>query len=163
MREDVAWYHELLQPADPRTPARVREFVAHHLQVHDRPHLVEPVRLVASELATNAVLHSGTDLLVTLLEEQGMVVLSVEDFRPHRWPSLEVAAATAERGRGLWIVEVLSEDWGVRTEARGSKAIWASFPAHADEPEALGCSCRATHPAAGNAGAARLSLVSPER
>ena len=162
MREDVAWCHQLRQPADPTSPARVREFVVRHLQTHDRPDLVEPVRLVASELTTNAVVHSGTELLVTLLEDQGTVVASVEDQRPHRWPSLEVASATAERGRGLWIVEVLSEDWGVRTEPGGSKAVWASFPADPAESGAPACTCRATHPAVGALSAPVLTLVPAE-
>ena len=157
MREDVAWSHELWQPADPRSPAKVRAFVAEHLLAHGRSHLVEPVRLVASELATNAILHSGTEMRVTLLEERGTVMLSVEDDRPHLWPSLEVASATAESGRGLWLVEVLSEDWGVRTEGRGSKAVWASFPSGAAEPHDAACACRASHP---SAGAPLLRLVS---
>src|SRR3712207_7228632 len=81
MREDVAWRHELWQPADPRSPARVRAFVAEHLLAHGRAHLVEPVRLVASELATNAILHSGTEFTVTLLEEHGTVMLDRKSTR----------------------------------------------------------------------------------
>src|SRR3712207_1375940 len=151
MREDVAWSHELWQPAGPRSPARVRAFVAEHLLAHGRSHLVEPVRLVASELATNAILHSGSQFTVTLLEEQGTVMLSVEDDRPHLWPSLGVASATAEGGRGLWLVEVLSEDWGVKTDRRGSKAVWASLAAGlaAKDGTRLGRSAR--HPPRGGA------------
>src|SRR3712207_6528264 len=156
MREDVAWSHELWQPAGPRSPARVRAFVAEHLLAHGRSHLVEPVRLVASELATNAILHSGSQFTVTLLEEHGTVMLSVEDDRPHLWPSLEVAPASAEGGRGLWLVEVLSDDWGVKTDRRSSKAVWASFPAGAAAPHDPACGCRASHPSAGSAPALRL-------
>jgi ABC-type lipoprotein export system ATPase subunit len=35
--------------------------------------------------------------------------------------------ATARGGRGLMLVELLSEQWGARTESDGSKSVWASF------------------------------------
>jgi hypothetical protein len=31
-------------------------------------------------------------------------------------------------GRGLMLVELLSQEWGTRTDDHGFKSVWASFP-----------------------------------
>ena len=49
------WSHEVILAAEPKSVAVAREFVSRHLVGHDLPRLVEDVRLVVSELATNAV------------------------------------------------------------------------------------------------------------
>src|SRR5690606_30518560 len=41
-----------------------------------------------------------------------------------------------EGGRGLWLVESLSRDWGVRWPATGGKIVWARLPCPAPAPAA---------------------------
>lgn len=69
------WSHETVLAADPMSVARARDFVCTHLVVHDLLHLVEDVRLVVSELATNAVAHAQTPFAVTLSSANGSVSL----------------------------------------------------------------------------------------
>jgi anti-sigma regulatory factor (Ser/Thr protein kinase) len=122
------WCHETSLSAEPRSAGRARAFVVHHLSEHRLDHLVEPVRLIASELATNAVVHARTAFTVTLSQWDNVVTLSVEDAQPTQvltvpaWPD-----PLADHGRGLTIVDQMSDKWGFSTDPRGGKSVWASF------------------------------------
>ena len=124
----VDWCHECTFVQDRRSPARARAFVVHHLSEHRLHDLVEPVRLIASELATNAVVHARTAFTVTLSQRDNVVTLGVEDEQPAQaltvpvWPDL-----LGDDGRGLKIVDQVSDKWGVSTDPRGGKLVWASF------------------------------------
>jgi hypothetical protein len=54
MAAESEWCHETTLAAHPMSPARARRFVVQHLVEHRLLLLLDPVRLVASELATNA-------------------------------------------------------------------------------------------------------------
>jgi anti-sigma regulatory factor (Ser/Thr protein kinase) len=159
MHTHVAWSHELWLAADPRSAGAVRAFVSQHLYGHERPHLLEPVRLVSSELATNALVHAGAAFVVTLLERDATVVLTVEDDRTDALPNLETAPVTAEGGRGLWLVDVLSDDWGISTDRRGFKGVWASFATGEEHAHGSECTCRASHPSAQSRSTRSLRVV----
>jgi anti-sigma regulatory factor (Ser/Thr protein kinase) len=98
--------------------------------------MLDRVRLVASELATNALLHAGTDFTVTLTKLGDRLVVEVEDQVQDQVPGLTGMAAArqvramsaATSGRGLELVSVLSREWGVNTDRPGRKTVWASFP-----------------------------------
>jgi len=60
-------------------PADAREFVDRHLTHHKLPYLVEDIRLVVSELVTNAVVHASTRVRVRLEELPFCVKLTVYD------------------------------------------------------------------------------------
>jgi anti-sigma regulatory factor (Ser/Thr protein kinase) len=106
--------------------AKARDFVCEHLVAHDLLYLVEDVRLVTSELATNAMVHARTPFVVTLSELDGVVRLTIRD-------GLELVPVKTTpdlmdmNGRGLMLVERLSDEWGVTTATDGSKSVWASF------------------------------------
>ena len=127
MGSQFDWCHETSLPADLRSPARARAFVVQHLVEHRRLVLVDPVRLVARELATNAVQHAQCTFTVTLSERDSVVTLSVEDRQPTRVPEIGAPEILAERGHGLRIVDRMSQKWGVSTDPRGAKLVWASF------------------------------------
>ena len=121
------WSHETALAAEPRSAALARDFVRLHLVAHHLLHLVEDVRLVASELATNAVAHAHTPFVVTLSGANGCVLLAIQDGSP----SVPVRSAPdlmGKSGRGLMIVESLAKEWGNSTDGRGFKSVWASFP-----------------------------------
>jgi len=77
--------------------------------------------LVASELVTNAVRAARSEVVVRARIETDGVMLEVEDDGGGglRWPT-QGAHATAEGGRGLLIVEELSEDVAVYTDDTGT-------------------------------------------
>lgn len=127
-----AWSHRTFLPADPQSAGLARDFVCTHLLAHDLDHLADDVRLVVSELATNAVAHAQTPFVVTLSARDGTVLLDIEDGSPS-----DVLATTPDvmdmSGRGLMIVEVLSQDWGTSSHGHGLKSVWATFPGSARE------------------------------
>ena len=128
MGMDVLWSHEAVLDAEPGSAAKARAFVVHHLVEHRLLYLVDDVRVVASELAANAVLHARTAFSVTLEGGVRSVLLTVRDGFP---TPLEVSRAAphvwASRGRGLVIVNVVSESWGVTGWEGNTKSVWASF------------------------------------
>ena len=121
------WCHETTLAADPLSPARARGFVVQHLVDHRLLTLVDPVRLVASELATNAVVHAHTPFILSLSEQEQSVTVSVEDADPTHLPALVPAGTAGEHGHGMRIIDLLSQSWGVSTDPQGAKLVWASF------------------------------------
>ncbi len=69
-----SWSHQTTFEATPISASHARDFVARHLIDHRLLYLVEPVRLVVSELATNALVHAQTAFSV-VLEGVGDTVL----------------------------------------------------------------------------------------
>jgi anti-sigma regulatory factor (Ser/Thr protein kinase) len=119
------WAHETRLEATPISASEARNFVCQHLVDHRLLYLVDSVRLVASELATNALVHAQTAFTVTLSELDETVMLAVRDDSN----SVPVRGAYHEMhsdGRGLKIVAMFSLDWGVVVDD-GSKTVWASF------------------------------------
>lgn len=126
------WSHGTTLEATPISAAEARAFVSHHLTADRLLDLVDPVRLVVSELATNALVHGQTPFIVTLSRAHDTVNLVVSNdsawVTGHRSDEL-----LPDGGRGLGIVNVLSRDWGVITDI-GSTTVWASFDTRQEGP-----------------------------
>jgi serine/threonine-protein kinase RsbW len=115
----------------PMSVPAARGFVADVLDV-----LPEPVRetagLLASELATNAIRHAATD--------DFEVSVQYQPGEDHLWvgvtdtgrgdPILRRPAPTEEHGRGLRLVGLLADRWGVRRRRgpRPGKTVWFELP-----------------------------------
>lgn len=105
------------------------------------PDLVETAELLVSELVSNAIVHAGTpiDIEVSVVNPTEVLV-TVGDGSPHR-PVLRSYGDTAATGRGLRLVNDMSDDWGVTTGEVG-KTVWfrlsatgsAARPGMAQEP-----------------------------
>lgn len=121
------WSHETVLAAEPMSVALARDFVCVHLAAHHLLHLVEDVRLVVSELATNAVAHAQTPFAVSLSSANGSVRLAVQDESTSA-PVRSARDVMDMSGRGLMLVELLSREWGTSTDSHGFKTVWASFP-----------------------------------
>ena len=120
------WSQRCTFPLEVESASRARNFVSQQLTEHDLSYLVEDIRLVASELATNAVLHARTPFTVSLEQLVRVVLLTVQDGSPSA-PELVDARDMDTHGRGLFLVDHTSHDWGVRKGPEGSKSVWASF------------------------------------
>jgi hypothetical protein len=120
------WSHQATFEASPMSASRARDFVTRRLIDHRLLYLVDPVRLVASELATNALVHAQTAFSVTLEASQQTALLTVRDASVAP-PTRRAAKAMDPAGRGLAIVAIVSLDWGTNDDGNGSKAVWASF------------------------------------
>lgn len=88
--------------------------------------------LVVSELLSNAIKHAwplpGAKLQVTWLMEHGSVEVAVSDGGGPTRPRPSRPPVSSLGGRGLGIVEQLSNDWGIRTDDVG-QTVWAVLPA----------------------------------
>jgi serine/threonine-protein kinase RsbW len=90
--------------------------------------IADDVLLCASELATNAVLHSRSSLPGSSFTVRGRsrpgdhCIIEVQD---HGGP-WTLAAGDAGHGHGLAIVEALADDWGINGDDTG-RTVWARF------------------------------------
>jgi anti-sigma regulatory factor (Ser/Thr protein kinase) len=88
----------------------------------------ETLVLLASELATNAVLHARTDYEIRLyLTSDDAVRMEVAD-QNSRLPSVASVPTDATSGRGLLIVQALASAWGIENQGDG-KLVWFELPA----------------------------------
>ncbi|WP_050375614.1 ATP-binding protein [Streptomyces acidiscabies] len=85
--------------------------------------------LVVSELVTNAVTHTNTRTVTCVLEAtEYHVLLQVEDHGTGpSAPALQHADPQGERGRGLLLVEAVSQFWGATSpdSGAGGRVVWA--------------------------------------
>lgn len=121
-----SWSYEATLVAAPVSAPKARAFVCRHLIEHGVAYLVDPVRLVVSELATNAIVHARSSFTVTLSCVDRTVRLAVREEPPAQRIPPQVQR-THLTGRGRTIVQLVSSDWGVVSEGGGSQTVWASF------------------------------------
>ncbi|WP_327734984.1 ATP-binding protein [Streptomyces nojiriensis] len=106
----------------------VRQFVGDTLAEWGLSERRDDIRLCASELAANAVLHGvplGREFSVRLTREEGELWIEVRDSGPG-CPAPRQPDSEAQRGRGLWMVTALSDKFEIRDEAFG-KTVRAGF------------------------------------
>ena len=95
----------------------------------DSPRL-DDILLAASELAANAVQHGGgpTTLVITTGPGgAGGVVIEVGDRSVVAAPVVLPLRATTSTGRGMAIVDVVSDCWGVLGLGAKEKVVWCEF------------------------------------
>jgi len=122
----VTWSHEAVFAPGAISATKARDFTSHHLELHHLPYLVEDVKLVVSELVTNAVVHARSDITVVIQEMLFCVKLVVHD-QSSQLPTPRTAQVVDMGGRGLQIVDQYSADWGTYLDPDGNKAVWALF------------------------------------
>jgi anti-sigma regulatory factor (Ser/Thr protein kinase) len=132
---------DLYMLAEPSAVPQARRFADAYLRRRRLTALCEPVMLVASELVTNAVRHTGTppnsliepdDLdqaIVALRMRLTPVSLFVEVWdRDPRPPILTHAEALDEGGRGLALVATLARTWDhYACDTSAGKVVWAEI------------------------------------
>jgi len=106
--------------------ARARHWIVGELD--NVPHEVaEAISVVVSELATNAIRHAGTEFSVRVDQTNDVVTVEVDDAGLDV-PLPRTAGPADLTGRGLRIVSVLADRWGVRSDADcPGTVVWASF------------------------------------
>lgn len=112
-----------------------RRLVSSTLAAWGAQALDDDARLLVSELVTNAVIHAGTEVDVTLALLAGSVEVGVAD----QYPSRTVAAPPAfvsensESSRGMLLVEAIASAWGIDYTDR-TKRVWFRL-AHTNGPQ----------------------------
>ncbi|WP_159327524.1 ATP-binding protein [Streptomyces tendae] len=105
-------------------------------QLHSWPvsHCVtERAEQIVAELSANAALHGRVDsrlfrLTLALDTTAGLLRIAVTDARGECLPlppADDVTSLDAESGRGLLLVTVLADRWGVEPYPPGGKTVWA--------------------------------------
>jgi hypothetical protein len=109
-------------------PLAARRFVASVLARRPYEGRVQTgdIRLVVSELATNAVIHAGTAFSVSIGCTGSAVRIAVRDSSRAQ-PILRDDDVDSLSGRGLHLVMALAHAWGVDGAPDG-KTIWAELP-----------------------------------
>jgi anti-sigma regulatory factor (Ser/Thr protein kinase) len=123
----IHWQHQQEWPGEAHSVHDVRDFVTAHLVRHGLSALVDDAVLVVSELATNVVLHANTPFRVSLSRAEEQLLLEVTDHSSNP-PRPAPGDPLSTSGRGLAIVGILSQSWGVHHATNGAKNVWASFP-----------------------------------
>ena len=105
--------------------SRVRAHVAEELRSMGRTELIDDAVLVASELASNALLHAEGVVRVDVTEHGDAVRIAVHD-RTRVPPVMARPSLEAMTGRGLRLVASLSREWGAEQTEDG-KFVWADL------------------------------------
>ncbi|WP_330295179.1 ATP-binding protein [Streptomyces sp. NBC_00503] len=125
-------------PSDPASVRAARRYVAEVLDGWGLPEgtdTADSVRLIVSELATNAVQHtfgqSPTFTVDIRLDREEWLRVGVTDSHP-RWPKRLPAAVQQDNGRGMVIIRWLTAEAGGRLSVSptedGGKTVWIALP-----------------------------------
>ncbi|HIV57672.1 MAG TPA: SpoIIE family protein phosphatase [Candidatus Stackebrandtia faecavium] len=95
--------------------------------------LMDEALLLTTELATNGVIHAGTDLDVDVAADDRGVTVTVTDYRsgPVDSTNLSPPDEDAEHGRGLLLVDQFASSWGTSHDPSG-KGVWFRLDSPAD-------------------------------
>ena len=93
------------------------------------PQSNEVLKLVVSELATNAILHARSPFTVRVGRNDRVVTVAICDDSPVM-PLKKSYGPRAVTGRGLGIVDKLVQRWGATPNESG-KCVWFEMQRHA--------------------------------
>jgi anti-sigma regulatory factor (Ser/Thr protein kinase) len=85
---------------------------------------VDDAHIVLGELVTNALMHSMDVFTLTLTLHGDQIIVEVWDCTDAT-PEVTTPDDLAVNGRGMFLVDALSKEWGVRPEEEGGKTVWA--------------------------------------
>jgi hypothetical protein len=85
--------------------------------------LQDVVSLMVSELATNALVHASSGFDVAVDRSDSAITISITD-RGDGIPAVQSPDSSEPHGRGLRIVEVLSDSWGINESSDTGKTVW---------------------------------------
>jgi anti-sigma regulatory factor (Ser/Thr protein kinase) len=116
-------------PAIPQSVHAARRFATDTL-LGSPASILEAVELMVSELATNCIRHERTSFHITILGSTREVRVEVTDSGSGT-PTMRSPGPDEPSGRGLQIVDMLSDSWGVEPEQPSGKTVWFTMPAAA--------------------------------
>jgi GAF domain-containing protein/anti-sigma regulatory factor (Ser/Thr protein kinase) len=125
--------HTLQLDDQPEAVPRARQFVRETLRGTPLEHRSADSELILTELVTNATLHGSPPIMVGVDVSTETARFEVSDSSPGTPVGL-VQNPEAMTGRGLMLVEALSDRWGVDRQ-RGGKRVWAEVGLADTEPE----------------------------
>lgn len=114
----------------PSRIGQVRRIVSAQLRYWHLDPLIDQAALGVTELLTNVHRHAQPDKMCTVEIELLLdrLTVSVHDHDP-RVPTLRDADPLSTSGRGLALIEAVSESWGIRPRGAAGKVVWFTLPA----------------------------------
>ncbi|MDO0924639.1 SpoIIE family protein phosphatase [Streptomyces sp. TG1A-8] len=115
-------------PGDPEALAEARHMIGAAVRSWGARDRADEIELAADELITNTLMHTeGSAILTLRVVDDGDRRLRVEvEDSSSALPRRREVGESGVSGRGLLLVELLADGWGV--EARGGgKAVWCEF------------------------------------
>jgi anti-sigma regulatory factor (Ser/Thr protein kinase) len=110
-------------PADEKAPGAARRFLREARCPLRDAEVLEDAALLVSELVTNAIRHAAPPItLEVVCQPPDGLQVRVTDGSPLP-PANPALTAHAESGRGMALVDVVSDSWGVEPAEPG-KAVW---------------------------------------
>ena len=123
---------QLTLPPRPTSVATARQFLRERFCDEHDARVVDVAVLLVSELVTNTVRHGRPPLALQIAcDASHALQVRVSDASPVV-PVPGALTPDAEGGRGLAIVDLLSDAWGVDPTDHG-KTIWFRLGPHPDE------------------------------
>lgn len=102
--------------------SQARRVVRDLLRQGRRLEMVETACLLTSELVANAIVHAGAPIELVVDLDRSRLAIEVIDCSESD-PEVGAPALLDTHGRGLDLVERLSDSWGV-THVRPGKSVW---------------------------------------
>lgn len=99
----------------------------------------DTAELLATELVTNALLHTDGEAVLTAIVDPYHLHVEVRDFAPRIPKPRTPVPDSGTNGRGLLLVQSLADAWGVRPpggDQRG-KVVWFRLAAGDERPRSL--------------------------
>jgi anti-sigma regulatory factor (Ser/Thr protein kinase) len=114
-------------PAQPDAIAQARERIVQLAGPFIDPARVGDLRLVISEVVTNAVRHGGQgDMLLAVTPKQEFLCVQVTDTGDGFAPRPRAYAPDEDGGFGLFLIERLTRRWGLTRENSNTR-VWFEF------------------------------------
>ncbi len=107
---------------DPRAARSARDFIASHVADADLTDLRETAVLLVSEVVTNALRHTDGRVDLELWRYRDRVRVEVSD-EASRGPASSAGGLLDESGRGVPLMDALSDRWGTTPHGAG-KVVW---------------------------------------
>lgn len=124
---------QLLLPMQPTAPAMARAFARESGCTQHALEVLDDALLLISELVTNSVLHGGPPIMIAIDCDGAGLHVRVRDGSTAAPTTPQTAEHDAENGRGLTLVQLISDTWGVQPVADDhgpGKEVWFELRRH---------------------------------
>jgi anti-sigma regulatory factor (Ser/Thr protein kinase) len=115
--------HEFDIPSDVYAPGTGRNLVRSVAEDFPR---IDDLLLALSELTANALNHGGGPRRIAAAVSRAAIAIEITDAEPEALPTVLPLGGIGVSGRGMAIVNAISDHWGVTTHS-ATKTVWCEF------------------------------------